>query len=132
MGASAPKTILIAVTAIASSSLLAVLLTNFPWWHRFGRRLRTAMPVIYLTAVVSSIAITVMRPSTIGVYKLRSGDPLAGTVVMWAARILPNNLLVLAGIAILFLAGLYWIVSKQFCELEIIPVSANSLRAATE
>jgi hypothetical protein len=118
-GAATAKMALTAITAMAASSLLAVLLVNFAWWHRIGRTLRITVPSICVLALVYFMVFGVAQPSFSDNYKLHHGESMAGVVLVGASRILPNDMFALAGIAVIFVGGLYWLASKQFSELEV-------------
>lgn len=118
-GAATAKMLLITITAMAAISLLAVLLVNFAWWHRIGRALRITVPSICGLALVSFVVFGVAQPSFSDNYKLQHGESMAGVVLVGASRILPNDMFALAGIAVIFVGGLYWLASKQFSELEV-------------
>lgn len=124
-GAVTAKMVLITITAMAASSLLAVLLVNFAWWHRIGRTLRITVPSICGLALVSFVVFAVAQPSFSDNYKRQHGESMAGVVLVGASRILPDDIFALAGIAVIFVGGLYWLASKQFSELEV-----SSLRIA--
>jgi len=125
-GTGVARMALISITAIVTSSLLGVFLVNFSWWHRVGRRLRTVVPLLYFLAFASGIGIALIRLFSVGLHARESS---AGAALAWVSRILPDNILALAGLAMIFLGGLYWIVSKQFCELEVSPFQ---LKAAAQ
>ncbi|GEM_PF-4955167 len=118
-GVETARMVLITIIAMAASSLLAVLLVNFAWWHRIGRTLRTTVSSICGFALACSVLFGVAQPSFSFDDKLHHGESMAGMVLVAASRILPNGMFALAGIAVIFVGGLYGLASKQFSELEV-------------
>jgi hypothetical protein len=117
------RTMLANVAAMLAANLLSAFLVNFAWWHRIGRTLRKAVPLLYFLAMFSGLGVYWQLSS----HSPHTFEPLGATTLAWALRILPLDIFALTGIAIVFLGALYWIVSKQFCELEISPVQMKDL-----
>jgi hypothetical protein len=125
-GAGMARMLLVNVAAVAAGSLLSVFMVNLAWWRRAGRTLRKSVPPFYFLAFFGGLGMVLMRQFSS--HTPHSGESLGGVPLALALRILPDNIFALAGVSIIFLGCLYWIVSQQFCELEMSPVQMRDLR----
>jgi hypothetical protein len=122
------RIVLVYAAVVLGTSLLSVFLVNFTSWRRIGRTLRKTVPPIYLVTLLVGLGTALM-------WQLFSHTPhsrelLGASTLAWALRILPHDIVALTGTVIIVLGSLYWIVSKQFCELEILPVQMKDLRTS--
>jgi len=107
------------LTAMIAGCLLMIYIFQFVWWYRVRRRVRTAVVGTSVCLLVFGVIVWMGGISHLGTYEMQSGKELVEAALIWCAKALPQSPLLLGGVLIAFIGLLYWMVDKQFCELEI-------------
>jgi hypothetical protein len=108
------------LTTMIAGVLLVIYIFNFGSWYRVRRTLRGKVAVLFVCLLIFGTMVWMGWVSPyLGTYEMTSGKELVEAALIWLANVLPQNPLALGAILLAFIGPLYWIVDRQFNELDM-------------